>query len=119
MTGPGALPGADHVLDPGVDPVSGVDAGALAAPAPGVPGQVKVVCADELIARARLEELERIRAFPFSAATFKISGRTYIVTSPLRSAERRSSDVAPRTRPYFANARAERGQGSGRRVPAS
>ena len=56
--------------------------------------QVKVVCAGELIDRARLEELERIQAFSFSAATFKISDRDYIVTSPLRSDERRNSDIA-------------------------
>jgi Zn-dependent peptidase ImmA (M78 family) len=56
--------------------------------------KTQIVCADKLIAIERLEELERIQAFSFSAATFKISGRNYIVTSPLRSAERRNSDIA-------------------------
>ena len=56
--------------------------------------RIKVVSADQLIARARLEELERIQAFAFSAATFKIHERNYIVTSPLRSDGRRSSDIA-------------------------
>jgi hypothetical protein len=37
----GVLPGTDHVLDPGVDPVACVDVGALAAPAPRVLGQVR------------------------------------------------------------------------------
>jgi Zn-dependent peptidase ImmA (M78 family) len=55
---------------------------------------VKIVSADQLIALARLEELERIQAFSFSAATFKIRERDYIVTSPLRTAGRRSSDIA-------------------------
>ena len=44
---------------------------------------IKVVSADQLIARARLEELERIQTFSFSAATVEIRGRNYIVTSPL------------------------------------
>src|SRR6266480_2363390 len=41
MTEPGVLPGADHVLDAGVDPVACVDVGALAAPAPRVLWQVR------------------------------------------------------------------------------
>ena len=41
MAEPGVLPGADHVLDAGVDPVGGVDVGALAAPAPRGRGQVR------------------------------------------------------------------------------
>src|SRR5260370_6166815 len=41
MTEPGVLPGADHVLVAGVDPVACVDVGALAAPAPRVLRQVR------------------------------------------------------------------------------
>ena len=41
MSQAGVLPGADHVLDAGVDAVRGVDVGALAAPAPGRGGQVR------------------------------------------------------------------------------
>jgi hypothetical protein len=41
MAEPGVLPGADHVLDPGVDPVTCVDVGALAAPALGILRQVR------------------------------------------------------------------------------
>ena len=37
----GVLAGVDDVLDAGVDPVACVDVGALAAPAPGVLGQVR------------------------------------------------------------------------------
>jgi hypothetical protein len=33
----------------------------------------------------RSEELERIQAYSFSAATFEIAGRTFVVTSPLRT----------------------------------
>ena len=36
---PQSLSGADGVLDPGVDPAGGVDAGVLAAPAGGARGQ--------------------------------------------------------------------------------
>jgi len=39
MPVPVSFPGADGVLDPRVDPVGGVDAGGLAAPAVGTLGQ--------------------------------------------------------------------------------
>jgi Zn-dependent peptidase ImmA (M78 family) len=55
---------------------------------------VKVVTADRLIARDRLEDLERLQAFAFSAATFEVRGKSFIVTNPLRSSGRRASDVA-------------------------
>jgi IrrE N-terminal-like domain len=55
---------------------------------------VVVVSAERLIDPARLEELERMQAFAFSAATFDIRGRSYIVTNPLRSPGRPTSDVA-------------------------
>lgn len=55
---------------------------------------VSVVSASELIAIGRLEELERIQAFAFSACTFHIDGRNIIVTNPLRQRGRQSSDIA-------------------------
>lgn len=56
--------------------------------------KVKVVDASTLVDIAELEELERIQAFSFSAATFEISGRKIIVFSPLRTTGRRNSDIA-------------------------
>lgn len=55
---------------------------------------VKVVSAERLIELERLHELERLQAFAFSAATFEISGRRFIVTNPLRTEGRLASDVA-------------------------
>lgn len=55
---------------------------------------VAVVSASELIDVARLEELERIQAYSFSAATFEVGDRTIIVSSPLRSSGRLASDIA-------------------------
>jgi hypothetical protein len=55
---------------------------------------VTVVSADDLIERERLEELERLQAYSFSAATFDIHGRSIIVTNPLRQSGRLASDVA-------------------------
>lgn len=54
----------------------------------------KVIDAARLVDLARLEELERLQAFAFSAATFEIRGKSYIVTNPLRSLERIASDIA-------------------------
>lgn len=56
--------------------------------------KVKVVDASTLVDIRELDELERIQAFAFSAATFEISGRKIIVFSPLRSTGRRNSDIA-------------------------
>lgn len=55
---------------------------------------VRVVSAEQLIDMERLHELERLQAFAFSAATFEISGRRFIVTNPLRTEGRLASDVA-------------------------
>ena len=55
---------------------------------------VSIVSADELVDIERLEELERIQTFAFSACTFHIDGRDIIVTNPIRLPARRNSDVA-------------------------
>ncbi len=55
---------------------------------------ITVVNAAELVAVEELEELERLQAFAFSAATFEIDDRKIIVVSPLRTAGRQNSDIA-------------------------
>ena len=55
---------------------------------------VKIVGADKLVERDRLDELERLQAFSFSAATFDIDGRKIIVTNPIRTLGRLNSDLA-------------------------
>jgi hypothetical protein len=55
---------------------------------------VDIISAGELIDVTHLEELERIQAYSFSAATFEVAGSTIIVSSPLRSTGRLSSDIA-------------------------
>ena len=50
--------------------------------------------ADELVTRAKLEQLEQVQPGAFSAATFELNGRTVIVTNPLAEEERRRSDVS-------------------------
>jgi len=55
---------------------------------------VSVVDAGELVDIAELEELERLQAFAFSAATFKIEDRDIVVVSPLRNIGRQNSDIA-------------------------
>lgn len=55
---------------------------------------VRVVAADELVDIARLQELERIQAFAFSACTLDIRGTKVIVINPLRSHARTQSDIA-------------------------
>ncbi len=55
---------------------------------------VEIISAGDLIDVTRLEELERIQAYSFSAATFEIAGHTFVVTSPLRTATRQASDIA-------------------------
>jgi Zn-dependent peptidase ImmA (M78 family) len=55
---------------------------------------VKVLSAEKLVDKDKLEELERIQSFSFSAATFEVDRRYFIVTNPLRSPGRLSSDVA-------------------------
>ena len=53
-----------------------------------------VVSAERLVPLKSLEELERLQAFAFSAATFEVAGKKVIVTNPLRSQGRLASDVA-------------------------
>lgn len=55
---------------------------------------VKIVSADRLVKRERLEELERLQSYAFSAATFDVGGKSYVVTNPLRTEGRRASDIA-------------------------
>ncbi|TDD87340.1 ImmA/IrrE family metallo-endopeptidase [Actinomadura darangshiensis] len=55
---------------------------------------VKVVDAGTLIDVGRLEEIERIQAFAFSAATFAVNDKNYVVTNPVRTDPRRNSDIA-------------------------
>jgi Zn-dependent peptidase ImmA (M78 family) len=55
---------------------------------------VAVVSASDLVDAKRLEELERLQAFAFSACTFEIGGKNIIVFNPVRSEARRVSDVA-------------------------
>jgi Zn-dependent peptidase ImmA (M78 family) len=55
---------------------------------------VRIISAEDLIDIARLEELERIQAYSFSAATFEVGDKTVIVSSPLRTAGRLASDIA-------------------------
>jgi hypothetical protein len=55
---------------------------------------IDVVDADSLVPLHELEELERLQAYAFSAATFEIAGRKIIVVSPLHARGRQNSDVA-------------------------
>jgi len=55
---------------------------------------IRLVSAETLVDRSRLEELERLQAFSFSAVTFDIKDQKVIVTNPLRTKERMASDVA-------------------------
>lgn len=55
---------------------------------------VKILSAEKLVSQEKLDELERIQAFSFSAATFEVGDRHFIVTNPIRSSGRLASDVA-------------------------
>lgn len=55
---------------------------------------VLVVSADDVVPLERLEEIERLQAFAFSAATFRVADRDVVVTNPLRSEGRLASDIA-------------------------
>jgi Zn-dependent peptidase ImmA (M78 family) len=55
---------------------------------------VLVVSAETIVDLQRLEEIERIQTFAFSACTFNIEGRSIIVTNPLRHPARQVSDIA-------------------------
>jgi Zn-dependent peptidase ImmA (M78 family) len=54
---------------------------------------IRVIAASDLIDIARLQDLERIQALAFSACTFDIDGIRVVVFNPIRSAERRESDI--------------------------
>jgi Zn-dependent peptidase ImmA (M78 family) len=56
--------------------------------------EIAVVDAADLVGRERLEELERLQRYAFSAATFEIGQRKVIVVSPLRDEGRQNSDIA-------------------------
>ena len=54
---------------------------------------VEVIAADQLVDRARLEELERLQPGVFSAATFHLpDGRTVAVYNPYNDPEHTNSD---------------------------
>ena len=56
---------------------------------------VEVIPADQLVDRARLEELERLQPGAFSAATFHLpDGRTVAVCNPCNDLARTNSDIA-------------------------
>lgn len=75
--------------DIGLRPTDGIDLRALADRS-----GVRIVSADDLIDVARLQELEAIQSFSFSACTFDVNGSKVIVISPLRSVARQNSDIA-------------------------
>jgi Zn-dependent peptidase ImmA (M78 family) len=75
--------------DLGLAPHDPVDMHAVAAHL-----RLKVVSASSLVEMARLEELERLQAFAFSAVTFEIGKTKVIVTNPLRASGRIASDLA-------------------------
>jgi Zn-dependent peptidase ImmA (M78 family) len=54
----------------------------------------RIVMADTLIPRRRLEQLEEIQAYAFSACTFEVRGQPVIVLNPLRSEGRQHADCA-------------------------
>lgn len=54
----------------------------------------EILSATDLVDRERLEELELLQPFSFSACTLMTSEQRYIITNPLRTPERRASDVA-------------------------
>jgi Zn-dependent peptidase ImmA (M78 family) len=54
----------------------------------------RIVMADELIPRKRLDQLEEVQAFAFSACTFEVRDQPVIVLNPLRSPGRQRADCA-------------------------
>lgn len=54
----------------------------------------RIVAADSLVPLERLQEIERLQAFGFSACTFEIRGQSVVVYNPLRQPPRRASDLA-------------------------
>lgn len=55
---------------------------------------VAIVLASDLVEVSRLEEIERLQAYAFSACTFEIKERLFIVVNPLHSENRQNSDIA-------------------------
>lgn len=56
---------------------------------------VEIIRADQLVDRARLEELEQLQPRAFSAATFHLpDGRTVAVCNPCNDPSRTNSDIA-------------------------
>ena len=55
---------------------------------------IVVVDASDLVSMDDLEELERLQAFAFSAATFEFDDRKVIVVNPIRNTGRQNSDIA-------------------------
>lgn len=55
---------------------------------------VTIVDAATLVPLAELEELERIQAYAFSAATFEVRERKIVVVNPIRGRGRQNSDIA-------------------------
>lgn len=53
-----------------------------------------IVSADTLVPIERLQEIERLQAFAFSACTFDVDGRVFVVFNPLRKPDRRVSDIS-------------------------
>jgi Zn-dependent peptidase ImmA (M78 family) len=54
----------------------------------------RIVMADSLIPRSRLEQLEVLQAYAFSACTFEVREQPVIVLNPLRSQGRQHADCA-------------------------
>lgn len=54
----------------------------------------RIVLADALVGRSRLEQLEELQPFAFSACTFDIRNQPVIVLNPLRNEGRSRSDCA-------------------------
>ena len=56
---------------------------------------VRIIAADEIVDRSRLEELEELQPGAFSAATFRLPDGEYVIAySPLSTIGRRRSDQA-------------------------
>lgn len=54
----------------------------------------RIVMGDSLIPRSRLEQLEDLQAYAFSACTFEVREQPVIVLNPLRSQGRQHADCA-------------------------
>lgn len=54
----------------------------------------RILMADQLVSRHRLETLEELQPFAFSACTFDVQGQPIIVLNPLHAEGRRRADAA-------------------------